>query len=195
MVNPMIENLGTTARVSAGFGAKRSLGNYQSADGHASFSLEFDISGKSLAEVMSELQEIQAQLDGLAKQSVAISLGVDYTENAAGVTMVELGTPPADTKPAAAPRQASQGGGGGGGTRPFSPPKVSKDEKEIVVIGGEPYYDNRPFKAQGRYNERAADFTRVNKEGQGQQSLWLQSKNGQMNQETVQLLEESGIDY
>lgn len=91
-----------------------------------------------------------------------------------------------------------RGGGGGGGNN--TPPKVRNEEKSIIALdyygNGQlvQFYDNRPFKADGRYSPRAADFQSVNKfdigdgKGEQKQSLWLKFPDGEDNVEVQEMV-------
>jgi hypothetical protein len=191
-----IELEGTVAKVAVGYSLKvPGAADYSSEDAHASYSVEFDISGKTFDQVQEELEAIQAQLHTNAKLAAFAQLGVEFDTSTAGVIQPVIKTRPkaAKTGGGYTPKPQAQGGGGGGFVR--TPPKVANSDKPVVVLGGVAYYDQRPAKESGTYKEGAADFKSVNTiEGRYSQH-WIINKDGSVNEQTTGLLEEAGVAY
>lgn len=192
----MIENQGTTARVSAGYSVKLGKENYSSEDKHASFSLEFDLAGADFDDALAQLEQIEARLDQLAKAHVYSGLGMDYEETTAGTLRPVWPTPPQKSAGGGGQRR---GGGGGGGQSRQRQPKVADEDKDIIVLSdGQPYYDHRPLKAAEKYAQGASDFKAVNKsnvDDQGRvRQYWLYDQNGEPNAATFDLLPDGDPD-
>jgi len=88
-------------------------------------------------------------------------------------------------------------GGGGGGERYV--PKYDKSTLPVVKLDyfgtgqGISFHDQRPAKEVGAYSAKAADFQSVDKFEGKNIPLWIYDSQGNVNQDTVDLLGKSGI--
>jgi len=181
---------GTVAKVAVGYSLKvPASAAYSSEDAHVSYSLEFDVTGKTVEEITEALEALEVQLHVNAKLAAFAQLGVDFETGPSGVLSPVI--------------KATPGGGGQAaavGAKPyapsgqkFAPPKAAGRNLPVVVLGGTAYFDQRVLKTDGTYKAGAADFKSVEKFDGDHKQLWIIDRDGSTNVGVTEMMAASGV--
>jgi len=201
----MIEIKDGTLRVSATYSLKVPVndGGYAMQDAGMSMTVEQTVGDTDTARVAKDALSLYEQLIGGCKLAVFGQLGVDFDTTNDGVMKPKVTETPKSSgggrSNAARTGGGNRSGSGGqrqgsGGGRQFAPAKAAGRELPVVTFGGGAYYDQRPLKLDGTYKPGAADFKSVQKRADGTQAqVWLFDKNGNLNEEVADQLDEAGI--
>lgn len=186
----------TVIRVSASYGAKKPVDPSNtfagSEEAHVSYALEEDVVGLTKEQIAKRMGDLAKELDSGVKLAVAASLDIGFIggdgTNPIRLTPVTVPNIPHTSKPTGNYAGRPQRGGQAGGQ--YGAPKADLTQQPVLMLAyngeGKPplaFYDCRSLKADGTYNERAADLRSVDAftGPDGKKShipIWLFDKNG-----------------
>lgn len=192
-----------TLRVSVSYGMKVPVEGveYASQDAHISYSIEDEIPNNLTKEQQAkQAEDLRRTLESGVKLAVFSALDVGFQDDGGVlrpvVTVQEIphrAAPPPRPAPSA-PQAAPQTGSDGSGGRDL--PVVTFDYfRNGSAIQ---FYDQRPLKLSGKFNERAPDFLSVKEFKQRDGSMkpipiWITGRDGSINERTKELMDSAGV--